>query len=141
MSHVNRAPSIANWFASIQKQTGKSKVLVQDVQTRWNSTYCMLERFQELKLYVLSLLSEHDFDQTLTGSDWLTINSLINLLKPFEAITRLLSSNCLLNSEIIPSIRSLKLLLQQPSGSHAGVGTLKSQIIHRMNERFSEDIF
>ncbi len=143
-SHVHRAHNISDRFAELQKghfPGSISKVLVQDVATRWNSTYYMIERFVELKGFVLLLASEFDFNYTLTSTDWIRMNGILSLLKPFETFTRTFSTEHCLISEIIPSIFTLKSFLSQWNDSNSGLDTLKKQLLRSMNERFQIDIF
>jgi hypothetical protein len=64
------------------------EVLVQDTRTRWWSTYDMLERIYHSKTCQQSLEMEDEIslskENYLTESEWMTIPSLLELLKPFK---------------------------------------------------------
>lgn len=144
ISHVHRAHNISDRFAEIQKihfHGNIPKVLVQDVATRWNSTYYMIERFVELKSFILLLTSEFDFNYTLTSADWIRMNALLSLLKPFETFTRTFSTEHCFISEIIPSIFTLKSFLSQCNDSNAGLEMFKNNLLQSMTERFQITIF
>ena len=58
-----------------------------DIETRWNSTYLMLEKFQKIQIQANMLVAQHPDDFTdiyLTNEDWININVsiyiFINLL-------------------------------------------------------------
>ncbi|KAJ8915455.1 hypothetical protein NQ315_003218 [Exocentrus adspersus] len=48
-----------------QKQFTQQLKLIQDVQTRWNSTYCMLERFVQLEVPIRTTIAVLDKDLPL----------------------------------------------------------------------------
>lgn len=61
--------------------------LKQDVITRWNSTYEMLERVMTLKDAVISTLSLTRPDLLLPLEQWDSIKEIIPILKPFYEVT------------------------------------------------------
>lgn len=75
----------------------KIKGLIQDVQTRWNSTYGMLERAYEMREYIDTWLLESEMKfrvLRLTSQEWQQVKHIIELLQPFQLITESLSSTC-----------------------------------------------
>lgn len=87
-----------------QKQLGITQVLKvkQDVCIRWNSTLFMLERLVKLKepLTIL-IVSINEAPINLNSDEWIIIEDVIPLLKPFENLTVELSA------EQYPSIAKL----------------------------------
>ena len=88
--------------------------LIQDVKTRWNSTFYMLERLLEQRMPVLAVLNDRsvskrsDADLDLTGQQWTLVEDLITNLKPYEAATRLLSAEHNVSlSSVLPIIDGL----------------------------------
>ena len=63
----------------------KTFLLVQDVETRWNSTYLMLKRLEKLKLSVQSYVANKNFKpkNILSADVWKLVSFLIELLEPF----------------------------------------------------------
>lgn len=61
--------------------------LKQDVVTRWNSTYEMLQRISQIKDAVFSTLSLNRPDLMLGFEEWEIINELVTILKPFYEVT------------------------------------------------------
>ncbi|CAH1100846.1 unnamed protein product [Psylliodes chrysocephalus] len=79
---------------SFQKQNNKSpKKLIQSVPTRWNSVFYMLERILELKEEVRASLAVlgHENLHLLTNNDFEDLSQLVNILKPLESATKLMS--------------------------------------------------
>lgn len=70
-------------------------MLVQDVPTRWNSTFYMLERAFKLKNFINSLLAEphwqNKFGIAIKKKDWGTIEKVVTVLKDFAEVTDRLS--------------------------------------------------
>jgi len=60
--------------------------LLQDVVTRWNSTYDMFERILYLKNPVMSALVDSNYDVYLSPSDWQLISEICTILKRFKEI-------------------------------------------------------
>jgi hypothetical protein len=64
--------------------------LIQDVKTRWNSLYLMLERVLMLKeaisLFQVKHLTETDLEH-LTNADWKSIEAFVNILRPLHDVT------------------------------------------------------
>ena len=67
------------------KQKQKTLFLGQDVDTRCNSTYIMLERLKKLKSSVRYYVANYknDQDSNITPEEWQLVNHIILLLEPF----------------------------------------------------------
>jgi len=78
----------------MQQQLGYSPVrsMIQDVVTRWNSTFFMFQRFLELKTPLLSALADLNHNNNLTSDDWEIIAKSCNIFKRFNEITIEMSS-------------------------------------------------
>jgi hypothetical protein len=105
--------------------------LVKDGGIRWNSTYYMLKRFKMLRNSITLFLTWHkpsrdekafnsDLD-TLTLSEWDSLDQWLHLLKPLETATRRLEGNGNNTDassfgalwEVIPNLQHLYLHLKQ----------------------------
>lgn len=66
------------------------------------------------------------------------LEKTLNLLKPFEAITKEMSAKCSLVSEVIPMVATLNLYLakEREGSEFAGVGKMKETILQDLNNRF-----
>ena len=82
------------------------------METRWNSTFYMLERIVEQEEAVrtaLHLLNRNDV--TISSEEVEVIKGIIEVLQPFEAVTReILSKSYISGSKIIPLARALQRL-------------------------------
>lgn len=64
------------------------KKLIQDVCTRWNSCYYMVERLTKLQDSVKTLLALSErVDLNLNPDEWKLCTELGEVLKPFEEVT------------------------------------------------------
>lgn len=68
--------------------------LVEDVDTRWNSTFSMLERVFLLKDALIEEIAQTPELSHLRGLDWVKLEEIIQFLRPFYDVTvRLSGSN------------------------------------------------
>ena len=75
----------------------KQMKAIQDVVTRWNSTFMMLKRFVELQPVIRAILLDHDWqkklDVRLTSADWTLMEKVVKVLEVFYEATLMLSSS------------------------------------------------
>lgn len=120
----------------MQKENNKEeKKLVQEVETRWNSTFYMFQRiveeYKEVKLTLCSLDRE---DLSISIDDVKIISEAIEVLQPFEEATRELSSEYYVSiSKVIPLARSLQRLTSQSNLTL----DLKHELLSSMSRRFT----
>ncbi|GBN17231.1 Zinc finger BED domain-containing protein 4 [Araneus ventricosus] len=91
--HFKRSTAANSRLMECQVTSGKdAKKLIQDVPTRWNSTFYMLERFVELESCIRTTVALLDADLPyLTAGEWKTLQLLCKALKPFEDATTMAS--------------------------------------------------
>lgn len=84
--------------------------LIQSVETRWNSTCDMLERFIELADKVSGiLLQQPTAPIMLTASELQATKEFVQLLKPFDEATKIIcGEHYLTGSKVIPIVSTLK---------------------------------
>lgn len=73
----------------------------------------MAERLLEQKRAITLYVAEHDTLTNLTIQQWSLMEQFINLLKPFEEITKITSSGLSCISEAIPHVSALKKYLDK----------------------------
>jgi hypothetical protein len=90
-THFNHSALACTELKSLQEvqEQGKTPLLlVQDVPTRWNSSYLMVERVVKLKRPIQLYLSDHDNLPTITANEWQISERLLHILKPFFDLTK-----------------------------------------------------
>ena len=118
--------------------------LVQDVSTRWNSTFMMLERFFKLKDAINKVLEMPKWEDKVQikfyNSDWELMAKLVKVLRGFKEATEMLSSSEASISQIIPIVTIIKESLLVSSGDQ-GVKTLKKGLGAALEKRFATKEF
>lgn len=121
-----------------------AKKLIQDVETRWNSTFYMIQRYleqNELVTTTLCLLGKHNM--CLNDNELALLQSSINVLEIFEEATRELSSEKVTSlSKVLPMIRGIQTCLNSLAATD-GMCALGQQLQEQMKRRFAtvEDSF
>ena len=89
----------------------KALLLVQDVETRRNSTYLMLKRLEKLKLSVKSYQANNNnfkLENILTADEWKLVSLLIEILEPFYIVTQQCSKKKRIVIKCNPACSSIK---------------------------------
>lgn len=115
------------------------KRLKQDIPTRWNSTFYLLERLSEQKraisLYCVDVESKL---VNLNQNQWNLIENCVSVLKPFEEVTQKMSYADSIISEVIPTVNMLLHYLKKKSESPGGLGTMIESLKKNLEERFKD---
>ncbi|CAH1107911.1 unnamed protein product [Psylliodes chrysocephalus] len=94
VAHFKRSTSAATKLVDIQKQYSKTpKKLLQDVRTRWNSTFYMVERILELEEVIRTVLALLDKENLpiIFVEEWQLLKDAKKVLEPLECITKMVS--------------------------------------------------
>ncbi|GJS91446.1 zinc finger BED domain-containing protein RICESLEEPER 2-like protein [Tanacetum coccineum] len=87
-----RKKCFSECIAHLQFQCGR--LVCQDVVTRWNSTYMMLDCALAYKnAYARLKLVDTNYESCLLEDEWIRIKEITKFLKPFYDITKLFSGN------------------------------------------------
>lgn len=112
----------------------------QDVPTRWNSTFDMLERFLATKEAVISTLALLDFKRcSLETEDWEIIEHSVKILKPFNEVTIEISSELtvsLSKTSILSRIMKIQVEKHLINPVPLCVQKLAEQFIDGISKRF-----
>jgi len=110
--------------------------LIQDVETRWNSTYLMLQRISEQQKALNLYSVEQGSFIMLTKTELETVDNIVSVLKPFYDATLEISRDDACISLIIPIV-SLLIAKLQSSTEDIGLSQMKAALRDSLNRRFS----
>lgn len=89
--YVNASPQRRETFYNLQT-TNVKIVPIQDVKTRWNSTFLMLRRAKRLRTIFTLFCAEYDCEEMLLGDqEWRQVDYLLCITEPFFDYTTQLS--------------------------------------------------
>ncbi|XP_065648073.1 zinc finger BED domain-containing protein 4-like [Hydra vulgaris] len=136
VSHFRHSSSATGRFKELQAELClPDHQLIQDVSTRWNSTFYMLRRLCEQRRALTVYCSEVDGTYCPTAYQWSVVENVVCMLAPFEEATREVSYETAHISLVIPIVTALRNLLKN-EGNDAGVRTMKSTLLKSLDERF-----
>ncbi|CAG5034776.1 unnamed protein product [Parnassius apollo] len=142
VTHFNHSDLAEQKLKSIQQELNlPNHQLVQDVSTRWNSTYYLMERLLEQKRADSLYITDRETLINLTHAQWELLEQCIKLLKPFEEITKITSSGISCISEVIPhAVTLLKYLGKAETAEKVpNLVTMRSSLQAELERRFSFD--
>ena len=138
VSHFNRSSLAISKLIEIQAQLNLEKYkLIQDVTTRWNSTY-MLKRNLEQRKALVMYAADYKIP-TLTTYQWGLVQKIVQLLSPFEEITEEASNITSTISMIIPTILALRLFRSKTVQSNSDISDFNGILLTAV-EQFSESM-
>lgn len=123
------------------KTDGTYLYLIQEIATRWNSTFYCLERFKLLSGHVGKILlspCHKAAPPMITPSELGVIEEVLMLLRPFEAATKTISGEKYVSgSLVIPLINCVKTSLQRISITNTNVlcQSLKKELTTQIEKR------
>ena len=137
VSFFHHSVKASEKLKEIQLQLGiPENKLIQEVETRWNSTYYMFERITEQHQAITTALCLSGRNaMCLSSSDVSLLKAAMAVLKPFEATTKEISADKHISiSKVIPLAKSL----QRLTGAITEKDTpLVSNLNYQMRRRFT----
>lgn len=143
VEYFHKSSQAANKLKEMQKSLMKPSLkLINDVPTRWNSTYNMLERLCEVREPLEATMGIlHVPFGTLSEREWILINEVKTILKPFLQATEELSTEKNVSaSKIIPMARGLaKAVINASNGALSNEAkTLATSLIENLKLKFHQ---
>lgn len=142
VEYFHRSTMAAEKLRSFQAQMNESSntlKLINDVQTRWNSTYDMFQRISTLQEPVEAALGVlHNPIEPISVEEWGILREICTVLKPFKEITVELSAEKVVtSSKIIPMIQGLKTYLRKDAALESPIANdLKNALLDGIKTRF-----
>ena len=141
VTHFKKSTKATAALAERQReQNVPEHVLIQNVATRWNSVYMMLERLLEQKGPVTAVLRDPaitkraDRDLELTTFQWRIAEDIVGVLRPMITLTELLSQD--MNASLSATIPMLMNLKRR----HLVVREDDSRVVRAMKTTLTEEI-
>ena len=137
-----RSPQACGKLKAMQEQLGEPCLsLKQDIVTRWNSTYDMLQRIVNVKNSLMSVIAiNYPEVPTLTNEDIGVITEICNLLKVFKDCTVEMSSEKQVTiSKVILLYQALKKwcsTIRCQAGENSQVGFMAEELLEALEKRF-----
>ena len=129
VGHFHHSPSAFAKYQEYQKQFKVSAHrFIQDVQTRWNSHYQMMNRILEQKAALIAYCSDHSKPACLESSQWKVLEKLQKILKNFEDCANFMSTRDATAALIIPNIKVIRHFFEsaESNGLFSGLGSTLS---------------
>ncbi|KAF2881124.1 hypothetical protein ILUMI_25035 [Ignelater luminosus] len=145
-THFHHSATAQDELANIQKRLNQKPLkIIQECATRWNSTFYMLERILQVKESLCLYASTNNKIPQLTTEEWMVIEKLIGLLRPFEEVTKELSAADVSISSVIPLIATLEKIVNDLDSSDEHIGdtitVLKEELIRKFSGLENEILF
>lgn len=105
VGHFSSSSQASEALSNVQRRApGKSLVVIQDVRTRWWSTWKMIQRLRVLKHYFSIMVDEGALDPSinLTNDEWDLLAEIEEILEPFMLIQRLLEGQKYVTLSFVP---------------------------------------
>ncbi|CAM4573621.1 unnamed protein product [Leuciscus chuanchicus] len=120
--------------------------LVQDISTRWNSTFYMISRLLEQRWPVTATLSDSSVTQRgkryldLKPDQWSLLEELSTVLKPFECVTVFMSGQKYATiSAIPPLVKGLLKSTQSAAYESAPLQAFQLTAVQQLQERWKRE--
>lgn len=135
---VHRSAQAKEKLAELQKAYQlPDNQLVQDVPSKWRTSYFMLERLVEQKKAIDEMSIECNFRELISCDQWEVMQSVCNALKPFEVACREMSNRTATLGQVIPLIhilnRKIEMLFDETMGIDNMLKSLKEAMMSRMS--------
>lgn len=141
VGHFNHSALACTKLHKVQEQQGKKKLnLIQDVATRWNSTYLMLQRLVDQQTAVTTVLENERSSLKMSGAQWDLAKDVVHVLKPLQVATTVLSMEGNPSTSCVQPILHglLNDHLKTTDADSTTIKQLKSAIAGDLRDRFPQ---
>lgn len=111
--------------------------LIQDVPSKWRTSFFMLERLVEQRKAIDEMSIECNFREMISCDQWEVMLSVCNALKPFEVACGEMSNRTATLGQVIPLIhilnRKIDLLFDETVGIDNMLKSLKEAMVSKMS--------
>jgi len=144
VGHFKHSALATNGLNRKQKTLGfkKSLRVVQEVPTRWNSTFYMMQRLVQLKqpirLYLEDTMSEDEVKSyDLSDHQWSVVKSILSLLEGVDQVTKTLSGERYSTlSWCLPLLFGLRETSKSDRSDNNVLSAIKKKLTEQLNARF-----
>ncbi|KYM97822.1 Zinc finger BED domain-containing protein 1 [Cyphomyrmex costatus] len=140
VTFLKRSVEAADELRALQMKTnpnGKHLKVIQESETRWNSTFYMLKRFCKLSEFISTVLFKYSDLQMLSYSDITCIEESLKILFPIESVTVEMSGKkYVTGSKIIPIVHCLNSVISRLNPCNEIAEKLKNNILDQIDTRF-----
>ena len=134
-AHFSKSTLAKHKLQKLQKsQQLPQHSIIQDITTRWNSTFYMMERIKEQKMALVTYAADNDIP-TLTQHQWSLVDKVVALLDPFEQVTKQLCNDDSTLADVIPTVTALRMTLSSMHDA-SGVDSMKDELLSEIKRRF-----
>ena len=128
---------------SSDKDGNSTLQIVQDVKTRWNSVYYMIDRLLKLRLPISAVIADSAVTRRdhrnldLQPSSWDLLEQLKAVLYPFQVATTYLSSEYNVSvSAMLPVVHGIVKNMQPDSGDLSPIQAFKNIVTRELTQRW-----
>ncbi|XP_054608845.1 zinc finger BED domain-containing protein 4 [Dunckerocampus dactyliophorus] len=143
---VHRSAKAKEKLAELQRDHQlPENQLIQDIPSKWRTSFLMLERLMEQKRAIDEMSIECNFREIISCDQWEVIQSVCNALKPFEVAYHEISNRTATLGQVIPLIhilnRKIDLLFDETVGIDTMLKSLKEAMVGRMSATLHDPRF
>ena len=128
----------ADLSALLKSLEQKDLGVIQDVVTRWWSTYSMIERLLKLKDALKLLYSTHKVKKRLSAAEWEVLEHVSTLLKPFMCVQKALEGEKYVTISLVPFLLAQLRTKLQAVPKNSPIAAVSATMLTQFNQRFGD---
>lgn len=139
--YFHRSGSAKYCLEEKQRSLGlANEKLIMKCDTRWNSIYDMLRRIVTQQQAIVAALLQLNRREMFPEADMVTVESLLNVLKPFKDVTDDFSMETGITiSLLLPTLISLQKTLDVEFTDEETISAIKSAMRNSLDTRYTDD--